>query len=70
MVKLQEKIKELNAESGLHLQYIEDAGKTYNKLLNRTAGLDSAPSVIALLVMVKIKAKIINLSTLTKLVIR
>ena len=47
MVKLQEKIKELNAESGLHLQYIEDAGKTYNKLLNRTAGLDSAPSVIA-----------------------
>ena len=47
MVKLQEKIKELNAESGLHLQYIEDVGKTYNKLLNRTAGLDSAPSVIA-----------------------
>ncbi len=45
--KLREKIEELNRESGLHLQYIEDAGKTYNKLLNRTAGLDSAPSVIA-----------------------
>ncbi len=45
--KIREKIDELNKESGLHLQYIEDAGKTYNKLLNRTAGLDSAPSVIA-----------------------
>ena len=45
--KIREKIEEINWESGLHLQYIEDAGKTYNKLLNRTAGLDSAPSVIA-----------------------
>lgn len=45
--KIRKKIEELNQESGLHLQYIEDAGKTYNKLLNRTAGLDSAPSVIA-----------------------
>ena len=45
--KLREKIEELNRESGLHFQYIEDAGKTYNKLLNRTSGLDSAPSVIA-----------------------
>lgn len=47
VTKLREKIEDLNRESGLHLQYIEDAGKTYNKLLNRTAGLDSAPSVIA-----------------------
>ncbi len=46
-VKIREKIEELNRESGLHFQYIEDAGKTYNKLLNRTSGLDSAPSVIA-----------------------
>lgn len=45
--KIRVKIEELNRESGLHLQYIEDAGKTYNKLLNRSAGLDSAPSVIA-----------------------
>lgn len=45
--KIREKIEELNRESGLHFQYIEDAGKTYNKLLNRTSGLDSAPSVIA-----------------------
>ena len=45
--KIRKRIEELNRESGLHLQYIEDAGKTYNKLLNRTAGRDSAPSVIA-----------------------
>ena len=44
---LRQKIDEINLVSGLHLQYIEDAGKTYNKLLNRTSGLNSAPSVIA-----------------------
>ena len=37
----------MNQESGLHLQFIENAEKTYNKLLNRTSGLNSAPSVIA-----------------------
>lgn len=37
----------MNQESGLHLQFIESAEKTYNKLLNRTSGLNSAPSVIA-----------------------
>lgn len=41
------KIDELNAEGDLHLQFIEDADKTYNKLFNRVAGLGSAPSVIA-----------------------
>ncbi len=41
------KIGELNAEGDLHLQFIEDADKTYNKLFNRVAGLGSAPSVIA-----------------------
>ena len=45
--QLKEKIDELNAEGNLHLQFIEDAGKTYNKLLNRAMGLSSAPSVIA-----------------------
>ena len=45
--KIREKIEELNRESGLHFQYIEDASETYNKLLNRTSGLDSAPCVIA-----------------------
>ena len=44
---IRKKIDELNAEGSLHLQFIEDSGKTYNKLLNRTMGLDSAPSVIA-----------------------
>ena len=42
-----EKINELNAEGNLHLQFIEDAGRTYNRLLNRAMGLGSAPSVIA-----------------------
>ena len=45
--KIREMSDEINRESGLHLQFIEEAGKTYNKLLNRTSGLDSAPSVIA-----------------------
>ena len=44
---IKEKIAELNAEGNLHLQFIEDAGKTYNKLLNRATGLGSATSVIA-----------------------
>lgn len=44
---LKEKILELNKEGGLHLQFIEDAGNTYNRLLNRAMGLGSAPSVIA-----------------------
>ena len=33
-------------KDNLHLQLIEDAGKTYNKLFNKFAGLGSAPSVI------------------------
>ena len=44
---LKAKIDELNAKGGLHLQFIEDADKTYNKLFNRVSGLGSAPSVIA-----------------------
>ena len=44
---LKEKIDELNKEGGLHLQFIEDAGSTYNRLMNRVSGLGSAPSVIA-----------------------
>lgn len=47
IVKLNEKIKELNEEGNIHLQLIEDAGNTYNRLFNRMAGLGSAPSVIA-----------------------
>ncbi len=45
--ELKAKIDELNLEGDLHLQFIEDAGKTYNKLLNAVSGLGSAPSVIA-----------------------
>ena len=47
VIKLNEKIKELNEAGKLHLQLIEDAGNTYNRLLNRAMGLGSAPSVIA-----------------------
>lgn len=45
--QINDKIAELNAEGGLHLQFIEDAGNTFNKLLNKAMGLGSAPSVIA-----------------------
>ena len=45
--ELKAKIEELNLEGDLHLQFIEDAGKTYNRLLNVASGLGSAPSVIA-----------------------
>ena len=45
--KIRARIEELNKEGKLHLQFIEDAGKTYNKLMNKVAGLGSAPSVIA-----------------------
>ena len=44
---IEEKIAELNAEGNLHLQFKEDAGDTFNRLLNRAMGLGSAPSVIA-----------------------
>ena len=44
---IRDKLDELNREGNLHLQFIEDAGNTYNKLMNRAMGLGSAPSVIA-----------------------
>lgn len=44
---IRKKLDELNREGNLHLQFLEDAGNTYNKLLNRAMGLGSAPSVIA-----------------------
>ena len=43
--KLQELIDLCNAEGRLHLQFLADAGGTFNRLLNRMAGLGSAPSV-------------------------
>ena len=47
LTKLNEKIDELNKKGNLHFQLIEDAGDTFNKLLNKAMGLGSAPSVIA-----------------------
>ncbi|MBO7336669.1 MAG: nitroreductase [Lachnospiraceae bacterium] len=44
---IREKIDELNKEGNLRLQFIENAEKTFNKLMNRAMGLNSAPSVIA-----------------------
>ena len=40
-------IREVNDAGKLHLQLLADAGKTFNRLLNRAMGLGSAPSVIA-----------------------
>ncbi|SDB50207.1 nitroreductase family protein [Butyrivibrio sp. INlla16] len=45
--KLNALIAECNKEGNLHIQFLEDAGKTFNKLLNKFMGLGSAPSVIA-----------------------
>lgn len=44
---LKAELSELNEMGNLHLQFIEDAGNTFNKLLNKAMGLGSAPSVIA-----------------------
>lgn len=46
-VQLRELIAAINQESGLHFQFLEDAGRTFTRLLNRAMGLGSAPSVIA-----------------------
>ncbi len=43
---LNEKIAKLNEEGNLHIQFLEDAGSTYKKLINRAMGQNSAPSVI------------------------
>lgn len=45
--KIEELIKICNEEGNLHLQFVKDAGNTFNRLLNRAMGLGSAPSVIA-----------------------
>ena len=44
---IEERIAELNTAGNLNLQFVEDAAKAYNKLLNKAMGLGSAPSVIA-----------------------
>lgn len=45
--KLNELISECNKEGNLHIQFLKDAGNTFNRLLNKAMGLGSAPSVIA-----------------------
>ncbi|MBQ0038460.1 MAG: nitroreductase [Clostridiales bacterium] len=40
-------IDEVNAAGNLHLQFMEDAGKSFRRILSKVMGLDSAPSVIA-----------------------
>lgn len=40
-------IEQVNKEGDLHLQLLEDAGKTFGRLLSKAMGLGSAPSVIA-----------------------
>lgn len=40
-------IDTVNAEGKLHLQFIEDAGNTFKRILSKVMGLSSAPSVIA-----------------------
>ena len=44
--QIEECIAELNKQGNLHLQFLEDAGNTFNRLLNKFAGLGSAPSVV------------------------
>ena len=44
---LGKKISEINEQGKLHLQFIEDAGNTYNRLINKALGFGSAPSTIA-----------------------
>ena len=45
--KLNECIDEVNKEGNVRFVLCEEAGNTYNRLLNRAMGLGSAPSVIA-----------------------
>lgn len=47
IAKLEEAIDSCNAEGRLHLQFLKDAGDTFDRLLNKAMGLGSAPSVIA-----------------------
>lgn len=40
-------IEECNREGGLHIQFLKDAGRTYDRFFNKAMGLGTAPSVIA-----------------------
>ena len=45
--QLKSLIDEINTEGNLHLQFIEDPGNTFKRILSKVMGLSSAPSVIA-----------------------
>ena len=45
--KLNALIGRCNEKGNLHLQLLEDAGNTFNRLMSKVMGLGSAPSVIA-----------------------
>lgn len=47
IAQLNELIDEVNKAGQLHLQLLEDAGKTFRRILSKAMGLSSAPSVIA-----------------------
>lgn len=47
VAKLEDLISACNREGNLHMQFLQDAGKTFGKLLNKAMGLSSAPSAIA-----------------------
>ena len=45
--KIVEKVAEVNAESGLHFQFLNDEGEAFSNLILKFSGLDSAPASIA-----------------------
>ena len=45
--QISDKVAEVNAESGLHFQFLNDEGGAYSNLFLKFSGLDSAPASIA-----------------------
>ena len=43
----EDKVAEVNAESGLHFQFLNDSGTAYTNLFLKITGLNSAPASIA-----------------------
>lgn len=48
IAELRALIDQCNAESGLHIQLLEDAGNAFNRVLHKLTGLGTAPSAIAI----------------------
>ncbi len=45
--QISDKVAEVNAESGLHFQFLNDEGGAYSNIILKFSGLDSAPASIA-----------------------